>query len=277
MIALILLVLIERLDSGFRSAEQVESHSGLPALGLVPEIRSKKQRGDLQRYLREQPLSPYAESIRNLQVSLALADVDNPVKSIVVTAASPEEGKSTLAYSLAQTSARLGKKTVLVDCDLRRPVQHENAKLDRAPGLVELLAQQASMNDVLRKEQNSGMYIICAGEPAPNPPDLLASQHMRELIGKLSEQFDLVILDTPPVMAVSDARILGRMVDRVVMVVRWAKTRRESAVYTAKQLTEAGARVAGMVLTRVDIRKHADYGFADSGYFHKKYAKYYND
>ena len=276
-IGLGLVVLRDHLDSGFRSAEQVENFAGIAALGLVPEISSRSiGKSGIKGFIADNPLSAYVEALRNLQVNLALSDVDQPVKTIVITSSSPEEGKSTLAYSFASAAAQFGKKTVLVDCDIRRPVQHSLAEINREPGLVDYLAHKKSLDKVLKKDLATGLSIIPAGESAPTPPDLLASQQMQQLIEKLSKDFDLVVFDSPPVMAVSDARILSRQVDRVLFAVRWAKTRRENAIYSIKQLTESGARVAGVALTRVDIKKHSEYRFADSGYYHRKYAKYYN-
>lgn len=276
-IGLTLVVLVEHLDSGFRSSEQVETVTGLPALGLVPEINRRQHSGaTLREYLADNPLSAYVESIRGLQVSLALSDVDQPLKTVLITSTAPQEGKSALAYSLAAVAARFGKKVVLVDCDLRRPTQHDIIEIAQKPGLVELLSRRTSFNKALQTDPKSGLKVITSGELPPNPPDLLASENMRRLIEKLNQEFDLVVIDSPPAMAVSDARILGRSVDRVLYVVRWARTRRDKVMFAVKQLADSGSRVAGIAINRVDVRKHARYGFADSGYYHGEYTKYYS-
>jgi len=274
----ILAVLIEHLDAGFRSAEQVESASGVAALGLVPEIAGKRHfdGGRLRKYLREHPMSAYAESIRNIHIGLALSGVDDQPKTVLVTSAKPEEGKSTIAFSLAQIAVDMGKKAILVDCDLRRPVQQDIAGIERSPGLVELLAGQATLKNVVVSDPDSGLDILPAGEGAPNPADLLASKQMKQTLVRLREKYDLVVIDSPPVMAVSDSKILGPLVDRSLVVVRWAKTRRETAIHAARQVVDSGSTLAGVILSRVNVKRHAEYGFADSGSYYGKYSKYYS-
>ena len=274
LIGIFLAIVIERLDAGFRSMEQVEKLTGVPALGLVPVIHDEGS-PDPTQYVLDKPVSAYAESMRNLGVSLVLSNVDKPPKVILVTSSVPEEGKTTIALSLARLMARSGKKVVIVDCDLRRPNVHRTLGLKSSPGLVDFLGHRSEIGDVMVKDTPSGAHVIPAGEHAPNPSDLLASDQMAELLANLSKVYELVVLDCSPVLAVSDARVLARVVDKVVFVARWGKTRRESASLGIKQIKDAGGSVAGVLLSRVDVKKHADYGYGDSGYYHSKYASYY--
>ncbi|MDJ0950967.1 MAG: polysaccharide biosynthesis tyrosine autokinase [Alphaproteobacteria bacterium] len=267
-----LVFLVEQLDAGFRSMEQIETLSGYPALGLIPQIKSKT---DPIQYVLDEPSSAYAESLRNLQVGLTLSDVDRPPKIVLLTSSGAEEGKTTVSLSLARLLARSGKKVVIIDCDLRKPTVHTRLGLPRSPGLVELLAKKADAVDVIRRDEPSGASVITAGEHAASPPDLLGSEHMKQLVGELAKAYDMVILDSSPVLAVTDSRVLCRHADKTIFVIEWEKTRREAALHGFKQMREAGANLAGGVLTRVDVKRHAQYDFADSGYYHGRYEKYY--
>lgn len=265
---------IEQLDSGFRSMEQVEAQTNVPALGLVPQVRARKDTPP-ERIVLDEPLSAYSESIRNLFVSLMLSNVDKPPKIILITSAMPEEGKSVMSTSLARTVALSGRKTVVIDCDLRRPRIHEALDIQRSPGLVELLAQRAELDDVVQVDEASGAHVITSGEHIANSSDIMGSEQMKRLLVDLGGKYDMVILDSPPVLAVTDARVLSAYADKTVFVVRWEKTRREAAILALRQLKVAGANIAGVVLSKVDVKRHAGYGFADSGYYHGKYKKYY--
>lgn len=274
--ALLLVFLIERLDAGFRSMGQVEKLAGVPALTLVPALDAGHHKGpEPHDYVLEKPASAFAEAVRTLHVSLSLADVDNPPKIILMTSSRPGEGKSSLSLALGRLVARTGQKVVIIDCDLRRSVLHRLLKLPAEPGLVELLAGKASLAETIRKDQPSGADIIAAGGHAPNPADLLGSHQMKYLAAQLSNIYDFVVLDCPPVLAVTDARVLAPLADKTVFVVQWAKTRRDAAMFGLKQLIDAGASLAGIALSKVDVKKHARYGFVDSGYYHGEYAKYY--
>jgi succinoglycan biosynthesis transport protein ExoP len=269
---------IEQLDSGFRSMDQVEREMGVPALGMIPLLDPAKSGGlPPEQYCLEKPVSAYAESIRNLYVSLSLSDVDKPPKLVLITSSVPEEGKSAVSLSLSRVVARSGQKVVLIDCDLRRPAIHSRLNLPAKPGLVELLAHRAQFKDIVRIDKDSGAHIIPAGELAPNPTDLLASEQMQKLLIDLAKVYDFVVLDCSPVLAVTDARVLARRVDKVVYVVQWEQSRRETAIFGLKQLQDAGGSIAGVLLTKVNVKKHAGYSYADSGYYHGRYQKYYTE
>ena len=263
---------IEQLDAGFRSMEQIETLSGYPALGLIPLLKSKT---DPIQFVIDDPTSAYAEALRSLQVGLALSDVDRPPKTIMVTSCGAEEGKTTMCVSLARLIARSGKRAILIDCDLRRPTVHQRLDLPRSPGLVELLADQMDPEKVIRRDELSGASVISAGEHAASPPDLLGSDQMKRFLAELAKVYDFVILDCSPVLAVTDSRVLTRLADKTVFVIQWEKTRRETVLHGMKQIREAGGKLAGAVLTRVDVKRHAQYDFADSGYYHGRYKKYY--
>ncbi len=250
--------------------------TGFPVLGLIPEIEeTTEDRRQFRDYLDANLLSPFVESLRGLRLSIAMSNVDHPPKTIMVTSASPEEGKSVLAFSLARVIAASPAKVMLVDCDLRRPVINEYIQGEREPGLTDFLAGKVSLEDVIREENGSQLHVITAGASVPNPSDILSSGQMKNLLRSLSEEYEFVIVDCPPVLAVNDARAIAPLVDTAVFVTRWGKIRRETASYAIAQLAKSGARIAGVALARVELKRHAEYGHADSGHYHKKYADYY--
>ena len=269
---LALVFILEALDKGFRSMEDIEAMTGVPALGLVPALTGLRTIGKEPHDLAlERPNSAFSESVRALHASLLLSNVDSPPKTVLFTSSLPNEGKTSLSLSLARLVARTGgRKVVIIDCDLRRPQVHRHLGIEFGPGLVQLLTEEVKLEDVLRRDEGSGAYVITAGATPVNPTDLLTSEHFARLLHNLKEAFDLVVLDCSPVMAVSDSRVLTRVVDKTIFVVRWAETRREVVRLGLKQLIEAGADMAGVVLSMVNVKKHSRYGYGDSGYYYGK-------
>ena len=267
-----MVAVIEAMDHGFRSMEQVEQVTGIPSLSLVPLLGKF---ATPHNYVIDKPTSAFAESLRSLHASLLLSNVDKPPKMILIASAVPEEGKTIIAVSLARVVAGLGRKVILIDGDLRRPEIHKLLGQDLKPGLVDVLAGEATLQESLRKDDASNLLVLPAGSQSTNPVDLFSSQQLKDILAKLAESADLVVIDSPPVLAVSDARTLSRLVDKTVFIVRWAETRREVATMGLKQIMDTGADVAGVVLSMVNVRQHARYGFGDSGYYYGRYRKYY--
>lgn len=277
-LGVLLVFLLEQLDKGFRSGDQIERLTGTSVLSLVPSLTgAAKKRQTPPDYILDRPMSAYGEAVRGLYTSLLLSHVDAPPKTVVFTSAQSGEGKTTLALSLTRMLAKSGRRVILIDTDLRKPSVSTFLGIPTGPGLVELLAGEAKLEDVTRVDQPSGAHLITAGKFAPNAADIVASDHMKRLLQGLAQSYDLVILDSPPVLAVSDARILATIVDRVVFTVRWADTRRETVVMALKQLVASGASLAGVVLNVVNVKKHAQYGYGDSGYYTGRIKKYYVD
>lgn len=276
---LALVFVLESLDKGFRSMDDIEGTTGVAALGLVPVLSGLALKGkEPQEHILERPNSAFAESVRALHASILLSNVDSPPKTVLLTSSLPSEGKTSLSLSLARLVARTGnKRVVIIDCDLRRPLVHRHLKMDIGPGLVQLLADEVSMEDVLRRDEPSGAYVLTAGGTPANPTDIITSEHFARLLNNLKSAFDLIVIDSSPVLAVSDSRILSRMVDKTIFVVRWAETRREVVRLGLKQILEAGGDLAGVVLSMVNVKKHSRYGYGDSGYYYGRYRKYYSD
>ncbi|MBI3453234.1 MAG: polysaccharide biosynthesis tyrosine autokinase, partial [Rhodospirillales bacterium] len=276
-IGMALAFMLEFLDGGFRSLSQLEAQTGLPTLGLVPITDGKKRRSRRPHEIAlDRPNSSYGEAIRSLRTGILLSNVDQPPRTVLITSSVPGEGKSSTSLSLAATSAKSGQRTIIIDCDLRHSSLHVYLDAPNQIGLSDFLAGQASLEDVIEIDPRSGVHYITAGGRTPNPTDLLASEEMKKLIRRLGQLYDLVVLDTPPLLAVSDALVLVRSVDKALFLVRWEKTRRETALAGIKQIVDSGADLAGIVLTQVDTKRHAQYDYSDSGYYHYGgYKKYY--
>ncbi len=274
-----LALILEFLDSGFRSVTQIENATGLTVLGATPRLARRDRRRPPHEVAIDRPGSSYSEAVRSIRTALMLSDPDNPPRTVLVTSAVSGEGKSALSLSLAALAARSGQRCIVVDADMRHPTIHSMLGQKNEAGLSEHLAGHAELEDVIEIEPRSGVHFISAGGRAGQPADLIGAPQMRQLLQTLARLYDLVILDTPPLLAVSDSLLLARHVDHALYVVRWEKTRRETAVAGIRQLIDAGAPNAAMVLAQVDVTKQARYGYRDSSYYYSydHHSKYYTE
>jgi exopolysaccharide transport family protein len=271
-----LALLCQYLDVGVRSMEQIQNLLKVYPLGMVPAPNGLgKTGGKLAKEVIDRPLSTYSESIRTIHTNLMLSDVDTRPRVVLVTSSLPGEGKSTVAISLAQMAARYGQKVVLIDGDLRRPAIHRLAKVSTKPGLVDWLLNRCSFEEIVHRHASGGVDIIPSGELPTIPPNLLSSERFKQLLRGLVEQYDLVILDSAPVLALPDTRVLSVLADKTIFVVRWAATSYRVASTALRQLQDGGAYVAGAVLTAVDVKAHAKDGFADSVLYAGRLKEYY--
>lgn len=274
-LGLLLVLVRERLDRGFRSGDQIEQLTGVPVLGLVPKLKSANAAPDS--YISSRPASAFGESIRGLYSGIYFSRLKERPKTILITSAQRNEGKTTIAVCLAKMQALGGHKVVVVDTDFRKPSIHRTFGLPRKPGLSELLAGTASLAEVCQKDTALGITVVASGAYAytPDPTDIQMSVQLNRVLNALQQTHDLVVLDSPPVMAVSDVWILSRMVDATVFVVHWADTKRQFVTFGLKQISKAGGRLAGVALSMVDVNQHARYSFGDSGYCSPGIRKYY--
>jgi capsular exopolysaccharide synthesis family protein len=264
--------ILERLDNGFRNAEQVEKMLGVSTLGLVPGIVRQELPQDV---VVKRPTSQYSEAIRSIRTALRYSDVDNPPKVVLITSSLSGEGKTVFATSLARSVARSGGKALLIDCDLRRPSISQLLNVDGDPGVLDIFAENANADALIRVDEDSGMHYIPSKGGTANPQDLLSSQQMRAFLERMRARYDLIVLDAPPVLAVSDPIILSHFVDTTIYLVRWEATPRPIVTGAVKMLRANGGAIAGVVLSRVNTRKHATYGYGDSGYYYGRYSNYY--
>lgn len=270
-------ILLDLLNSGFTSPRQVEEQTGLPVLSSVEwaDFPEGETGGGVAvlKFLVDKPLSRFSESIRSLRAGVQMSDVDNPPQVVEITSASPGEGKTSLAISLAVSAATSGKRALLIDCDLRRPSISQQFGLTDRPGLVELLAQTASAEGILHRDKLSGVYVLGSGAKTQSPPDLLGSARMQHLIDQLRQSFDLIIVDAPPIGPVADASVLAAVADKVVFVVRWGVTAREFVRHSLERIP-GDRKVCGIAFNMVDLRRTPRYGrysYYSSAYYKKYY------
>jgi polysaccharide biosynthesis transport protein len=268
--------LLETLDRGFRTGDQVEKFTGLPVLGMIPLLG--RTRGTPVEYVLKKPYSSLAESIRAVRTAIHLSNVDQPPKTIMVTSALPKEGKSMFCLALGRLSAKSGSKTLVIDSDLRRPMLAKYLPdLEPKARLEDLLQDQAEITEAIVKDPESGLHLIMAHGQAPAVAEMLGSKKMQNLLEKLKKYYELIILDTPPVMGVSDSWGLARNTDSVVFLVRWAETPRDTVRTALRQMEMLDINTSGVVLSMVNVRQQAKYGYGGYGYYYGKYKKYYKE
>jgi capsular exopolysaccharide synthesis family protein len=208
------------------------------------------------------PRSPVSEAYRTLRTNLDFSSLDKPIKTMLVTSAGPEEGKSTVLANLAVTTAQTGRKVILVDCDLRRPTLHYIFNLKNDVGLTTMVVDDAAMESPpLQDTGVEGLQLVSSGPLPPNPSELLGSRRMEDIIADLLERADVVLFDAPPVVAVTDAAVLATKVDGVLLVVNAGGTKRDYARTAKARLEKVNANLLGAVLNNVrfDVSLHRYY------------------
>ena len=247
----------------FLRQEQVEAMTGLPVLTMVPRVR---RRTVAQKVLRE-PTSPYSEAVRRLFVGIELSDPDKSPKRLLFSSATPAEGKSVMVASLARQLAGSGKRVIVVDGDWRRPRMHQLMRCRLGPGLGELLGNTDTvLNDCLCRDGLSSADVIPAGNWESGSSHLLTSQRMAELLDLLAKSYDVVLVDTPPVLVTADALVLSRMTDKVVYVVRWGRTRQDAALAGLKQFVDVSADIAGIAVSCVEVNEYRRHSYRELNY-----------
>jgi protein-tyrosine kinase len=206
-----------------------------------------------------EPKSPIAEAYRTLRTNIQFAGVSRNLHSLMVTSSGPGEGKSTTISNLAIVTAQAGKKVLLIDADLRKPTVHRTFSLSNRLGLTSLLIGQGERDEVVHHLEEYGIDVITSGPIPPNPAELLGSRSMKELLEVLKEQYDMVFIDSPPILAVTDAQLLATYVDGVLLVLSSGKVQREHAKKSKALLDHVGANVIGTVLNNKKINSESYY------------------
>jgi len=268
--------LLEALDRGFRTSDQIEQATGLPVLGMIPLLGNTED--SPMKYVINKPFSALAESLRAIRTAIHMANVDRPAKTIMVTSSLPSEGKSCLCASMGRLTALSGTKTLLIDADLRRPsLARMFPDLQSAIKLEDLLQDVIPAQQAIVQDPESGLHLLCAHGKTPLAAELLGSQRMQTLLEQLEQEFDLIILDTPPIMGISDTWTLARRVDALVYLVHWSETPRETVRSAMRQLEVLDLRPTGFVLSMVNMQQQRQYGYGGYGYYYGKYKHYYHD
>jgi capsular exopolysaccharide synthesis family protein len=277
-LATVLVFLRRAFDSGLTTGRDVETQLGQPYLAGVSDLGStldKSTKTTPVAYVVDKPLSVFSEGFRNLRASLIYSRLGEEVKVIAVTSSLPGEGKTTTSMCLARTMAMSGQSVVLLDCDLRRRSINRMIGKEVTAGLLEVLAGSATLDEVLVADDVTNVKFLPLAESTYTPRDVFGSPLMDDLLATLRSRFDVIILDTAPVLPVVDTRILCRKADVVAMLVRWRKTPRKAVQNSLGLLTDVGAQVSGVVLTQINVKEQSKYGYGDSGYYYKEYKKYY--
>lgn len=271
-------VAAEKLYRVFRSAAQVEDATGVGVLGMVPEVKgAAAQRSNVVTHVLENNTSPAGEAIRAVFTAISLGSLDRPPRVIAVTSSTPSEGKTTFVAALGGllTKMNASRRVLIVDLDLRQARMSAALGLkDRGGTIDDYLMGLKTLEECTKRHDNSGVDYILARPNTPNAPEILESHAMKAALATFSERYDLVILDGPPVMAVSDARIIARLADYTVFIVQWAKTPREVVKTAIAALLGVSSHV-GIVINRVNLAKHARYGYGDHGDYYSRYRGYY--
>lgn len=251
------------LDNTVKDRETLESIAGAGMVGIIPLDKDRRKQAAISY---ETDNSPIAEAFRKLRTNLQFLAVDNPPRVIVVTSSTPSEGKSTTAINIALALAEAEHNVLLVDGDMRRPTLHKYLELVQPVGFSTVLSGAASLDEALQKTRFPGLVVLTSGEIPPNPSELLGSQAAKKLLSEMRAQFDYVIVDSTPLLAVTDAAILAAGADGVLVMARFGQTRREQLTHAVGSLEDVGASVLGAVFTMAPTRGGASYSYSYSYY-----------
>lgn len=252
-----LALLREMLDTSIKSAGDVEAATNAPVLGGISFDASTRQRPLITSL---EPHAPRVEAFRVLRTSLQFVEVDSPDKIFVVTSAVPEEGKTTTSVNLAITMAQAGHRTLLIEGDLRRPKATNALGLDYAVGVTTILLGKVSLDDAIQKYADSDLDVLASGSIPPNPAELLQSNAMADLLKQIRDRYDMVIIDAPPLLPVTDAALLASQADGALLVARYGKTTKDQLAQAVERLNQVDARPIGVVLNMVPNKRRA-YGY----------------
>ncbi len=264
-----LVFFFEYLDSRIKTPDEIRKYLGLAHLGLLPALKQKDGSYPL---LSGGVPANFSEAFRAFRTAVLFSSADEGVRTLVVTSTGPSEGKSTVAGNLAISLAQAGQRVILIDADMRRPKLHQLFGLRQEPGLSNVIVGTAKPGEAVKKTSTAGLWILTAGHTPPNPAELLGSQRFHGLMTSLKGHFDWIIVDTPPVMAVTDAALVAHHASGAVFVVGAEMTSRHAAKRAIDQLDQVGVKFVGAVLNRVDLQHNAYYY---SQYYRREYTTYY--
>ncbi|MGE2689168.1 polysaccharide biosynthesis tyrosine autokinase [Mycolicibacterium pulveris] len=257
-----LAVLRDRLDNTVKDRESLEEIAGVGVVGSVPLDKERRKEAAISF---DSANSAIAEAFRKLRTNLQFLAVDNPPRVIVVTSSMPNEGKSTTAINIALALAEAENNVVLVEGDLRRPRLNSYLDLVGSVGFSTVLAGRASVDEVLQKTRFPHLTVLTSGAVPPNPSELLASLAAKKVLDELRQGFDYVVIDSSPLLAVTDAAILATAADGVLLIARYGQTKREQLAHAVKNLQDVGATLLGAVITMTPTRGAASYSYSYYG------------
>ncbi len=268
---------LELMRQGFSTPNEIEKALDVPVFSSIPFLSAKELTvgGKVLSppgYMMTKPFSRYSEAIRSARAGIQMSDIDQTLKLIQVTSTLPAEGKTTTALSIAFSAIAAYPRILIVDCDLRRPAASKFFGLEKKQGLVDVLIGSSSLERAIFRDSAMKVHVLPAGTTAQNPPDLLASGRMENVLNQLREQYDYVLIDSPPVGLVVDAVVLSKIIDKVLFVVAWDSTPRDAVAHAVRQF-QPERKIAGIVVNLLDASKTTRYG--GYHYYSKSYDRYY--
>jgi capsular exopolysaccharide synthesis family protein len=250
----------EYTDQRLRSADEIKMALGLPILGMVPHIQHARTASQRGTQLHLDPMSDVAESYRTVRTAIYFGNPHGVAKTLLITSPAPGDGKTTLASNLAIAMAQAGNRILLLDADFRKPMQHKIFEVQKRTGLSSVLAGEVTLEEAIQETPVQGLHVLPCGPIPANPSEILNSQTFADVLDELTGRYDHVLLDSPPVMPVTDARILAASCDATVLALRAEKSTRKGAIYARDVLRSVGSRILGVVVNDVPRRKGV-YGY----------------
>ncbi|OGS22889.1 MAG: hypothetical protein A2252_07370 [Elusimicrobia bacterium RIFOXYA2_FULL_39_19] len=267
-----LALFFDYMDNTIKSEQDIEKYLNLALIGLIPKVKDKEKKkyGGRSIFVLTQPKSPATESVKSIRSNILFSAPKDNLKVILITSAGPEEGKTLTSTNLAVTFAQYGEKTLLIDMDLRRSSLHKVFKIgdSNRKGMSNCLIGEERIEDVIQKTEIENLDIIFAGPHPPNPAELLNPNKIKEYFLKLRNMYDRIILDSPPVMPVSDSINLSSMADGVIQVVRYGKLSRQVVMRSKGMLADVGAKYIGVILNNIDIESGGHYYYPYQYYYY---------
>lgn len=250
----LLALLLDALDRTVKAPQDIETTLGQALLGVIPSFAmDNKGRYPPDLYVAYHPRSTVAEACRAIRTNLMFVGADKTLKTLLLTSSLPREGKTLCCVSLGTVLAKSGARTLIIDCDLRRPRIARAFGLSATSGLTSVLVGEVSLDDAIRSSDVENLSVLPAGPTPPNPAELLNGQHFRTLLEQVGERFDRILIDSPPAVPVTDPAILSTLVDGVVLIVRHGKTPREAAQRATQHVLDVGGHIVGVVLNDIDV------------------------
>ena len=261
----------EYVDNRIKSPDEIAAYLRLPSLGLIPALKADSWSGN-EPLLSSGVPPNFAEAVRSVRTNVLFSSAEDGPRSLVVTSTGPGEGKTLVAANLAISFAQAGQRVLLIDGDMRRPRIHDIFKQNQEPGLSNLMVGHSSPSATIRKSNVPGLWLLTAGRIPPNPAELLGSKRFKDFMRSLGEHFDSVIIDSPPIMAVTDAAIAASTTNGIVFVIGAEMTSRQAARTAVEQLQKGRPAFVGAVLNRVEFERNSLYY---SSYYRREYGQYY--
>lgn len=272
---ILIIFLIVFLDRSIKSVSDATAAADAPVLGIIPQLTTADLGGksdDRTRdmYVHENPKSSVAECCRSLRTNILFSAADRELKTIVVCSANQREGKTTSVIYLGTTMAQSGQRTLLIDTDMRRPRLHKSTGVAQSPGLSNLLIGDDDYDNLIKPTEVPNLFVLPCGPTPPNPAELLLTKRFEIVLGELARRFDRIILDSPPIQAVTDAVVLSKRVDGVALVVRASKTMRDELRRSTRMIRDIGGSIVGVIVNELDARDNY-YGYGGYGGYYGRY------